>query len=54
MSDQGDRTFPVIYSFEGHPSEDGSMFLVEATSFDATVVRFAVPVDNIQHLSRFC
>jgi hypothetical protein len=53
MSDPNRRVFPIVYSFEGHPSEDGSAFLVEATCFDDSVTRFAIPVDNIQHLIAF-
>jgi hypothetical protein len=53
MTDQTNRIFPVIYSFEGQPSDDSSMFLVEATAFDGSVVRFAIPLDNIQHFVAF-
>jgi len=49
MTQQSARAFPVVYSFEGNPSEDGSVFLVEGTGFDGSVVRFAIPLDNIQH-----
>lgn len=45
--------FPLMYSFEGGVSEDGSAFLVEGTSFGGEVVRFALPLDNIQHLVAF-
>ena len=53
MTDQDRRIFPVVYSFEGHPSGDGSTFLVEGTCFDGSTVRFAIPVDNIQHFIAF-
>jgi len=53
MIDEDKRTFPVVYSFEGHPSDDNSAFLVEGTGFDGSSVRFAIPVDNIQHFIAF-
>jgi hypothetical protein len=53
VSEQSTRVFPVIYSFEGHPSEDGSFFLIEGTGFDQSAVRFAIPLDNIQHFIAF-
>jgi len=53
MAEQDQRTFPVVYSFEGHPSGDNSTFLVEGTCFDGSTVRFAIPVDNIQHFIAF-
>src|SRR5262245_20301037 len=53
MAEQGKKIFPVVYSFEGHPSEDNSTFLVEGTCFDGSTVRFAVPIDNIQHFIAF-
>jgi hypothetical protein len=53
MADQTHRIFPVIYSFEGQPSDDSSTFLVEGTGFDGSVVRFAIPLDNIQHFVAF-
>ena len=53
MTDQDKRMFPVVYSFEGHPSGDGSTFLIEGACFDGSIVRFAVPVDNIQHFIAF-
>jgi hypothetical protein len=53
MEKQDTRVFPVIYSFEGHPSDDGSFFLMEGTAFDGTVVRLGIPLDNIQHLIAF-
>ena len=48
MMEKSSDVFPVIYSFEGSPSEDGSVFLVKAS-----VVRFAIPLDNIQHFITF-
>jgi hypothetical protein len=53
VSEQSTRVFPVIYSFEGNPSEDDSLFLVEGTGFDQSAVRFAIPLDNIQHFIAF-
>jgi hypothetical protein len=53
MADEFKRTFPPVYSFEGRPSQDGSALLVEGTSFDGDIVRFAMPVDNIQHFIAF-
>jgi hypothetical protein len=53
MTKQDTRVFPVMYSFEGHPSEDGSFFLIEGTAFDGAVVRLGIPVDNIQHFIAF-
>src|SRR5215475_14460468 len=53
MTKQDTSSFPIIYSFEGHPSKDGSFFLIEGTAFDGTVVRLAIPLDNIQHFIAF-
>src|SRR6516162_9442052 len=53
MPEQVQQSFPVVYSFEAHPSDDGATLAVEATCFDKSVVRFAIPVDNIQHLIAF-
>ena len=53
MQEQVQQSFPVVYSFDAHPSDDGATLAVEATCFDKTVVRFAVPVDNIQHMIAF-
>src|SRR5262245_35733330 len=53
MTEQDKRIFPVVCSCERHPSEDNSTFLVEGTCFDGSTVRFAVPVDNIQHFIAF-
>jgi hypothetical protein len=53
MTEQDKRVFPIVYSFDGRPSEDGSAFLVEAIAFEGSVARFAIPVDNIQHFIAF-
>jgi hypothetical protein len=53
MAEQDQHGFPVVYSFDGHPSQDGTTLAVEVTCFDRSVVRFAIPVDNIQHLIAF-
>jgi hypothetical protein len=53
MPEQVQQSFPVVYSFDAHPSDDGATLAIEATCFDKTVVRFAVPVDNIQHMIAF-
>jgi hypothetical protein len=53
MTEQDKRIFPIVYSFEGHPSDDSSTFLVEGICFDGSTVRFAIPVDNIQHFIAF-
>jgi hypothetical protein len=51
MTDQS--RFPITYAFDGRPSDDGSALLVEATAFDGSVQRFAVPIDNVRHLVAF-
>jgi hypothetical protein len=53
MHEQVQQSFPVVYSLDAHHSDDGATLAVEATCFDKTVVRFAIPVDNIQHLVAF-
>lgn len=53
MVDQGAAEFPFIYSFDGGPSADGAALLVEATGFDGSVTRFAIPVDNVKHFIAF-
>jgi hypothetical protein len=53
MTKRDTRIFPIIYSCEGHPSGGGSVFLIEGTAFDGTVVRLAIPLDNIQHFIAF-
>jgi hypothetical protein len=53
MTEQDKRIFPIVYSFEGHPSDSSSTFLVEGICFDGSTVRFAIPVDNIQHFIAF-
>ncbi|HEY2530704.1 MAG TPA: hypothetical protein VGJ20_22685 [Xanthobacteraceae bacterium] len=45
--------FPIVYSFECHPSEDGCVLLLAGTGFDGIVVRFAVSLDDIQHFVAF-
>jgi len=47
------RRFTIVRSLEGGPSDDGAALLVEATGFDGSVVRFAIPLDNIQHVVAF-
>ena len=44
---------PVIYAFDGEPSEDGSLLHVNATAFDGRVIRFAIPTDNVKHCIAF-
>ena len=44
---------PVIYAFEGGPSADGKTLLVKAIGFDASVVTFAIPIDNVKHFIAF-
>ena len=34
MPEQVQQSFPVVYSFDAHPSDDGAMLAVEATCFD--------------------
>jgi len=53
MTDQARPVFPIVYSFDARPSEDGAALLVEATAFDGTALRFAVPVDNVKHFIAF-
>ena len=53
MADQGAAEFPFIYSFDGGPSADGAALLVEATGFEGSVTRFAIPVDNVKHFIAF-
>lgn len=53
MTDQDRRRYPTVYAFEGRPSDDGSALLVEATAFDGTALRFALPLDNVQHFIAF-
>jgi len=49
----GKFAFPIVHSLDGRPSADGAAMLVEATAFDGTVLRFAIPVDNIKHFVAF-
>jgi hypothetical protein len=44
---------PVIYAFDGEPSEDGSLLRVNATAFDGRVIPFAIPTDNVKHFIAF-
>ena len=44
---------PVIYAFDGEPSEDGSLLHVNATAFDGRVIPFAIPTDNVKHFIAF-
>ena len=53
MGDQSERQFPIVYSFDGAPSADGTALLVEATGFDGSVMRFAIPIDNVKHFIAF-
>jgi hypothetical protein len=53
MTDQGKLVFPVVHSLEGRPTDDGTALLVEATAFDGSVLRFAIPVDNVKHFIAF-
>ena len=53
MGDQTERQFPIVYSFDGAPSADGTALLVEATGFDGSVMRFAIPIDNVKHFIAF-
>jgi hypothetical protein len=53
MMDQGGPVFPIVHSLEARPSDDGATLLVEATAFDGSVLRFAIPVDNVKHFIAF-
>jgi hypothetical protein len=53
MGDQSERQFPIVYSFDGAASADGTALLVEATGFDGSVMRFAIPIDNVKHFIAF-
>jgi hypothetical protein len=55
MKNQSDNTpaFPIIRTLQGGPSEDGNMLLVEAATFEDKVLRFAIPIDNVQHVIAF-
>ena len=46
MIDQGKLAFPIVHALDGRPSDDGTALLVEATAFDGSVLRFAVPIDK--------
>jgi hypothetical protein len=45
--------FSIIHALQGGPSEDGTALLVEAATFDDKIVRFAIPIENIQHFIAF-
>jgi len=45
--------FPVIYSIDGAPSEDGRFLKIKATAFDGKPIGFAIPVENIRHVVSF-
>ena len=51
--DQNGKRFPIVYAFDGAPSADGSALLIEATGFDGSVMRFAIPIDNVNHFIAF-
>ena len=34
MHEQVQQSFPVVYSLDAHPSDDGATLAVEATCFD--------------------
>jgi hypothetical protein len=53
MPNSEQLTFPLIYSFEGAASNDGLSFRIEGTSFDGEIVRFSIPLSNIQHFVAF-
>lgn len=53
MANPKQPAFPLICSFEGAPSSDGLSFLVEGTSFSGEIVRFSIPLSNIQHFVAF-
>jgi hypothetical protein len=53
MTDSGAAEFPIVYSLNARPSDDEGTLLVEATGFDDTIVRFAIPVDNVKHVIAF-
>jgi hypothetical protein len=56
MKDQADdkaTIFSIIHTLQGGPSEDGNALRVEAATFDNKVVRFAIPIENIQHFIAF-
>jgi hypothetical protein len=56
MKDQADNntaSFSIIHTLQGGPSEDGNALLVEAATFDNKIVRFAIPIENIQYFIAF-
>jgi hypothetical protein len=52
-SDTNAPVFSIIHTLQGGPSEDGNALLVEAATFDDKLVRFAIPIDNVQHFIAF-
>jgi hypothetical protein len=53
MTQQNYAEFPLIYGFDGRPSDDGDRLFVRATAFDGRVIPFAIPVDNVKHFIAF-
>jgi hypothetical protein len=45
--------FPIVSGFDGAPSEDGRSLLVEATTLDGEIMRFAIPVGSMKNLIAF-
>jgi hypothetical protein len=52
-SDTNAPVFSIIHTLQGGPSEDGNALLVEGATFDDKLVRFAIPIDNVQHFIAF-
>jgi hypothetical protein len=53
MSERNFDEFPLVYAFDGRPSDDGDTLFVRATGFDGRVIPFAIPVDNVKHFIAF-
>jgi hypothetical protein len=53
LMDTSKVVFPIVHALHGAPSHDGDALLVEATAGDGTVLRFALPLDNVQHMIAF-
>jgi hypothetical protein len=53
LMDTSKFVFPIVHALHGAPSHDGDALLVEATAGDGTVLRFALPLDNVQHMIAF-
>jgi hypothetical protein len=53
MADQDPPAFPIVCSFDASGSEDGSALLVQANGFDGSVLRFAIPIDNVKYFISF-